>query len=354
MAKKRPARSAKKATAVKKKRAISAKGSRRPKAAVTGVSLGHAARRADLLARSAVEAHVQSAYELEQARQQRRAAARALGRFNAAEAARAGRSFYNFFAQGDSWFDYPCGYDIIAYLQDELFGTKTAYFDNIAAYGRKVREMLSNEFKRALEAGPPNAPYWHAVLLSGGGNDLCEKGRFRDWLNPYDGGNCPAESYIASALGQELEVIRGLYEQAVELVMRAPRSPRLFVHGYDFAIPDDRCVTGPNKAANAKSAEFRYCFAGPWLWPEFEARGFHKAGNDNGRTLSCAIVVAILERFATMLAELERKYPNQLTLVPTQGTLLPIQATENWANELHPQNDPFRELAQRFYDKLPH
>jgi hypothetical protein len=332
MAKKRPARAAKKATAVRKKRLISAKASRSPKAAATGVSLGHAARRADLLARSAVEAHAQSAYELEQARQQRRAAARALGRFNAAQAARAGRNFYNFFAQGDSWFDYPCGYDIIAYLQNELFGTKIAYFDNIAAYGRKVREMLSSDFKRALEAGPPNAPYWHAVLLSGGGNDLCEKGRFRDWLNPYDGGNSPAESYIAPA----------------------PRSPRLFVHGYDFAIPDDRCVTGPNKGGKAESAEFRYCFAGPWLWPEFEERGFHKAGIDNGRTLSCAIVVAILKRFATMLAELERRYPSQLTLVPTQGTLMPIQATTNWANELHPQNDPFRELAQRFYDKLPH
>ena len=53
-----------------------------------------------------------------------------------------------------------------------------------------------------------------------------------------------------------------------------------------------------------------------------------------------------------MLAGLERKYPNQLVLVRTQGTLTPIQATKLWINELHPYNDSFKALAKPFYDKL--
>lgn len=349
MAKKKPAR-AKKPRSVSKKTSGGTK--RTQPAKPTIVSLGRTARHADLLVRDAVREHAQTAFELDQSRQNRRAAARELGAFNAKEAEREGRRFYNFLVQGDSWFDYPCGFDIIAYLEDDdLFG-RNAYFENIAEYGRKLGDMLSRDFKRRLAAGPPNAQHWDAVLFSGGGNDMCADHAFKKWLKPYDGLNSAPESYIAEAFGQELSAIQALYEQVIELVKKAPHSPRLFFHGYDFAIPDDRCVTGPNKGVKVDSAEARFCFAGPWLYPAFEERGFHKAGSDNGRTLSNAIVVAILGRFAAKLGELERKYPNQVTVVATQGTLTPVQATKNWANELHPENGPFKALAQKFYGKI--
>jgi hypothetical protein len=38
--------------------------------------------------------------------------------------------------------------------------------------------------------------------------------------------------------------------------------------------------------------------------------------------------------------------------VRTQGVLTPIQATQLWANELHPYDDSFEVLAKPFYDKL--
>lgn len=319
----------------------------RGKVAITGPSFRHAAKQADVLVRRTAQEYVDKAAELEAARLKRRDAERDLGAYYAAEAKRAGKPFYNFLAQGDSWFDYTCGVAIINWLQ-RAFGCENAYFDNIAFSGRTLRQMLSSDFKDRLAAGPPNGQPWNGVLLSGGGNDLCGDHRFRDWLKPYDGGGHPPDYYITTAFDHELSIIQGIYEEAIDLVGKATHGVRLLAHDYDFAIPDNRCVTGPNPH---RIAELRFCFAGPWLWPAFENRGFHRA-DDPVPQLTRDIVVAILKRFAAMLDGLERKYPEQFCLVRTQGTLTPIQATKLWANELHPYDDSFKALAQPFYDKL--
>src|SRR5262249_23746252 len=74
------------------------------------------------------------------------------------------RPFFNFLAQGDSWFDYTCGSAIIDWLQ-ALFKPENAYFKNIAASGRTLRQMLSRDFKDKLAAGPPNGARWSGILL---------------------------------------------------------------------------------------------------------------------------------------------------------------------------------------------
>jgi hypothetical protein len=335
------------ARAAKKNAKTKAKKSRVKMVTVTAQSLRHTAKQADVLVRRTAEAYVEKTAELEAARHERREAERALGAYYAAEAVRAGRPFYNFLAQGDSWFDYDCGLALIHWLE-ALFKRENAYFDNIAASGRTLRQMLSREFKEHLAAGPPNGQPWNGVLLSGGGNDICGDHRFRDWLKPYDGHAHPPDYYITTAFDQELAILQGIYEEAIDLVAKTAKSVRLFVHDYDFAIPDNRCVTGRSPHLRA---DFHFCFAGPWMWPAFEERGFHRPG-DPVPQLTRDIVVAILKRFAAMLEGLERKCPNQLTLVRTQGVLTPIQATKFWVNELHPYNDSFEALAKPFYDKL--
>ena len=49
-------------------------------------------------------------------------------------------------------------------------------------------------------------------------------------------------------------------------------------------------------------------------------------------------MTAILMRFSSMLEGLAKKYPNELVLVRTQGTLKPTQDVMHWVNELHPYN----------------
>ncbi len=116
----------------------------------------------------------------------------------------------------------------------------------------------------------------------------------------------------------------------------------------DLAIRAGRCVSGHSPHLRA---DFRFCFAGPWMWPAFEERGFNKPGSPVPQ-LTKDIVTGLLNRFADMLAGLAKKYPDQLVVVRTQGTLKPIQDPKLWANELHPYNDSFELLAKPFYDKL--
>jgi hypothetical protein len=346
-AKKRPPRAAKATQTKKKAKAPAKKAAPARKVAVTGQSLRLTAKQADVRVRRAAEAYVEKATELEAARIERAEAEQALAAFYAAEAAREKRPFFNFLAQGDSWFEYTCGAAIIHWLQ-ALFEPKNAYFKNIAASGRTLRQMLSSDFKDKLAAGPPSGARWSGILLSGGGNDICGDHRFRDWLKPNGGGAHPPDYYITPAFDHELGILEGIYEEAIALVGNVTPGVRLFVHDYDFAIPDRRCVTGRSPHLRA---DFRICFAGPWMWPAFEERGFHKPG-DPVPQLTKDIVTVILKRFADMLVGLAKKYPNELVLVRTQGTLKPTQDAKLWANELHPYNDSFALLAKPFYDKL--
>jgi hypothetical protein len=250
-------------------------------------------------------------------------------------------------AQGDSWFSYTCGFAIIHWLQ-ALFKPENAYFDNIAASGRTLRQMLSSEFKDELAAGPPNGARWDAILLSGGGNDICGDHRFRDWLKANDGGTHPPDYYITTAFDHELGILNGIYEDAIALVGKMAPGVRLIAHDYDFAIPDGRCVTGRSPHLRADS---HFCFAGPWMLPAFEERGFHRPGDPLSQ-LTKDIVTAILRRFGDRLAGLEQKYPHQFVPVRTQNTLKPIQDAKLWVNELHPYDDSFKLLAKPFYEKL--
>lgn len=314
---------------------------------VAGQALRLAAKRANVRVRRAAEAYQQKATELEAARIERANAERALAQMYAGEAKSAGRPFFNFLAQGDSWFNYTCGLAIIHWLQG-LFGPQNAYFDDIAASGRTLRQMLSSDFQAKLAAGAPGGAPWSAILLSGGGNDICGDHRFSDWLKPNDGGSNPADYYISPAYDAELAVLEGIYESAIALIRKSAPGARLFVHDYDFAIPDGRCVTGRSPHVQA---DFHFCFAGPWMLPAFEQRGFHESG-DAVSQLTKDIVTVILERFADMLAGLERRHPDVLVLVHTQGTLEPVQDPGLWVNELHPYDDSFKLLAHPFYDKL--
>jgi hypothetical protein len=344
--KKRPSRTAKATRAGKK---FKATGKRAParKAEVTSQSLRLEATQADLQVRRAGKSYIEKATELEAARIVQRDAGRQLAAFYAAKAALEKRPFYNFLAQGDSWFSYTCGFALIHWLQGR-FGSQNAYFDNIAASGRTLRQMLSTEFKERLAEGPGSRQPWTAILLSGGGNDICGDHRFRDWLEPNDGKARPPDKYVTKALNDEVAILKGIYEEAIALVGKTAPGVQLFVHDYDFAIPDGRCVTGRSPHLRA---DFQFCFAGPWMWPAFEQRGFHRHGEPVSQ-LTKDIVTVILKRFADMLASLEQKYPSQLVLVRTQGTLKPIQSAHLWVNELHPYDDSFKVLAQPFYDKL--
>ena len=107
------------------------------------------------------------------------------------------------------------------------------------------------------------------------------------------------------------------------LVSTLSPSTHVFVCAYDFAIPDGRHVP----------------FAGPWLKPGFDSRGYLPV-NLAFRT---AVVRIMLTRFESMVSSVAADYPF-IHVVPTQGTLPP--GTSSWHNELHPTEEGFKAITR--------
>jgi hypothetical protein len=298
------------------------------------------AERAELVAKRAAKNAAEAQLDLESAFADAREAQRRAAILSAEEADRQNRPFLAGLAQGDSWFNYSiCGRSIITDLEGMLRGNGAFY--NLAQPGRLLRDMmigqLRKDFETALSRGLDEKHPWNVVLLSGGGNDICGNGTFVDWLKNFDGGELP-EAYITPAFDEELRRLSDLYDDAATLVAARAPGARLFVHGYDFAIPDGRCVQVVD-----------HCFAGPWMRPAFDVRGFHKGNRQKVPTITIEIVKIILKRFRIMLDGVASRYEH-LRVVPTQGTLSPRPAS--WANELHPTNPSFEKIAARFYDAI--
>ncbi len=236
-------------------------------------------------------------------------------------------------AEGDSWFDYPLegkpfrSGDVIQRLRDLI----PYPILNLALRGDESRYMLGVEerplLRRLLE--DPGRDF-NVILFSGGGNDIVGNA-FRLWLRDRDtAGGDPFRALNDAAFGSILNVVRVAYEDLLDLrdgvaARTANRTITVFVHEYDWAIPDGRGV----------------CGFGPWLRNSLIDRGW--SDPDEAR----AVVKEALTRFAILLQDISRQY-NDVIVVRTQGTL----GDNEWHNELHPNRRGFPKIAARFRDAL--
>lgn len=232
-------------------------------------------------------------------------------------------------AEGDSWFDYPVpffGGGVIPRLEDKLgvpilnlakAGDEVRYM-----LGVKERKLLIEQFTKGCPAGGP----WDAMLFSGGGNDIVDD-PMALWIKDFNATLPPAALIHQARFDAALALVRAGYEDLIGLRDSLSPQTRLFLHGYDFAIPDGRGV----------------CHLGPWLKPTFDLRGFP--------TQASAFVVTkiLLQQFAAMLQSLESSHAN-VTFINGQGTLAPQPSS--WHNEMHPSKDGFKAFATLFHQTL--
>ena len=233
------------------------------------------------------------------------------------------------FAEGDSWFKYPVprfGGGIIPRLEKRL-GVPIL---NLAKAGDEVRYMLGVTERKIIAEqftnGCPAGGAWDAMLFSGGGNDIVDN-PMALWINDYDPRRNPAGQINQKRLDAALAIVRAGYEDLI--AMRDALSPQthLFLHAYDFAIPDGR----------------RVCHFGPWLQPTFDLRRFPDLAT------ATAVVKVMLQQFAAMLqsfADPDRR----VNFINGQGTLEPVAAS--WHNELHPAKAGFEAFADLFHERL--
>lgn len=230
-------------------------------------------------------------------------------------------------AEGDSWFDYPNfgGAGVIWQLKQKI----DALFLNLAKAGDEARFMLgvderkvlAEQLKAAVDRGRP----FDALLFSGGGNDIVGNPLVL-WLKTFQGGMSAQDVIDAPRFGSALGLVRAAYEDLIQIRDQNSPSTAIFLHGYDHAIPDGSNI----------------CGFGPWLLPSLKARGVPEP-------MRRAVIKELLTQFAALLATLADP-AKKIFAVPTQGTL---SGHDNWwHNELHPNADGFRAIADKFRTAL--
>ena len=112
--------------------------------------------------------------------------------------------------------------------------------------------------------------------------------------------------------------------------LAAASPPPIFVHGYDYPIPDGR------------GFEFGLIHAGPWLAPAMDERGVPP-----DMALRGQIARILIDRLNDdLLAPLAAATPG-VVYIDSRG-ILPRDGTyrDYWANEMHPTNLGFRRLFE--------
>jgi hypothetical protein len=190
--------------------------------------------------------------------------------------------------------------------------------------GVKQRERII-KFLKSKKHGP-----FDALLYSGGGNDVVGD-QLCLWLKEFDPHDPdPVNAINRTRLEDIVGVVRAAYEDLIEIRDREAPDCVIFLHAYDFAMPDGRGV----------------CHVGPWLKPSLDFRGW------TDPTQAKKIVRDVLLPLDGELSRFEKAHRN-VVYVRTQGTL--TQTTADWANELHPskgRGGGFNKIAGRFLEAL--
>lgn len=241
-------------------------------------------------------------------------------------------------AEGDSWFDYP-GRDILDVLEEECFEIVSR-----AHRGDEVEEMAYgghqiDEVLHALESCASKGEKIVGILLSGGGNDIAGDG-FKMLLNhrrsPLNGQGVVNVTVLEGLL-QGLRASFATIFHSLNTVSQAIAGSRIniFVHGYDYPVPDGRGFLGGFGA-----------LPGPWLAPGFLAKGY--SDGDMSERLTALRVV--IDGFNEMLEDLANQSQfGNVHYINLRHTLSSDQDYRNdWANELHPTQDGFDKVANAF------
>jgi hypothetical protein len=257
------------------------------------------------------------------------------------------RRTFNLLAQGDSWFDYPTGTDIIDCLHSRHGHT----IKNIAVAGSTLNDEAYGPVPREMFGlGPPQSDdpdritelvhqiqqvRPQALLLSAGGNDVAGD-EFFSFINNARSGLPAVNTGVLDAVvdGTFKTAYEYLIKTALDAATRMGLKMPVFTHSYDYPWPDGRPFIG-----------FLWWKVGPWFDHAFSQKNYP---NTNPMELQVRhdIIVKFIDALHRMLSALATSplYLGKLFHVDLRGTL---RAESEWANELHPRNPAFELLAAK-------
>lgn len=236
-------------------------------------------------------------------------------------------------AEGDSWFDFLPGTDLIDCLESQ----EGYRIDSFARAGDTLENMIFGSrvdgsgvavdppINRVLEQVAAIRP--RVLLFSGGGNDVAGD-EFATYLNHADSGLPVLREHVAD---QMIGTFGRYLERLLDKVAAHSPRTRVLTHGYGHALPSGR-----------GAGIFGIAFAGPWLLPALLQKGVRDGG------LRREVVRQMIDRYNTMLQGLEARRPDRLLYVDLRGEI----ADEDWRDELHLKNSAYRRCARRIADRI--
>ena len=215
-------------------------------------------------------------------------------------------------SEGDSWFQYPCTLrDII----DKIKGNYAVL--SLGAAGDTMSKMLEkSEYMDHLEK--ENA---HVLLFSGGGNDVLGNGHLENMLKHYESSNPDRkpEDYLNDESDKVFKDIENNYRLLIERVSCISHRVDIFIHGYDYVLPNNGKYLGKPMA----SIDI--------VDPELQK----------------AIVRVLIDKFNLILKNLsvEKEIVHH---IDCRGAV----PENKWYDEIHPNSHGFRPVAKRFKVEL--
>jgi len=237
-------------------------------------------------------------------------------------------------AEGDSWFDYLPGTDII----DCLRNNHDYVIDNHAKAGDTLENMIyGTDINRRFERVSPTIDrvLWQlgklkprVFLFSGGGNDVAGE-EFESYLNHKNSGlTIIREEFVDQMIN---EVFKKYFEDLIEKVVTVSPQTNIIVHGYGRTVP-----TG-------EGVDFLFFnFAGPWLRPALAKKGIFDQAEQR------RAVFTVIDKYNTMLNELSRHH-NRFHHVDLRDMIDP---DSDWANELHLRNSAYARVALKIHEVI--
>ncbi|HHH9650099.1 TPA: SGNH/GDSL hydrolase family protein [Pseudomonas aeruginosa] len=236
-------------------------------------------------------------------------------------------------AQGDSWFDYLPGWDVIKSLSRKGYAIK-----NFGTGGDTLENMLyGNGYDRDWDRDRPEHDQvtdWVSkvkpkfFLFSGGGNDIAgpELAAFLNHADAHLGGGDLREDYLDFMMNS---VFYGYYKYMVETITAAHSSVHILVHGYGRPL-----ITG----LGVVNVIGGWHFIGPWLRPALTSKGIVDPA------AQFRVVATIIEKLNVMLEKVAGEHPGRVHYVNLLNDIRP----RHWINELHLTKEGYEIVGAKF------
>jgi lysophospholipase L1-like esterase len=236
-------------------------------------------------------------------------------------------------AEGDSWFDFPVGTDLIDCLRSE----HDLEIENFAKAGDTLENMIfgSQVDKKFNRQAPTIERVLNSIarikpkvfLFSGGGNDVAGD-ELASFLNHNDSGLPPLrQEYVADLIDN---VFRRYLEALIMKVRQAHPATKIVMHGYGQPIPTGQGVD-----------ILFFTFAGPWLKPALAQKGIPANQHQ-------PLVRSLIDRYNATLARLQQSFPGIFHYVDLRAAISP----SDWRDELHLKNSAYRRCAALIHQRL--